>query len=174
MKWSPLEGGTRVPGIISWPGIIPAGQTSDALISAIDFLPTLSRAAGIDWKSHSKGKPTVDGLDVWGALTGKEGEHPRTELLHWHGKHAKPQAFTSGDWKIFFDRKDTMLDLEGSQQKAGKAPAPFLVNLKKDIDENNDVSTEFPEKTRELYERGMALIKELETSNKLEIATPES
>jgi len=174
MKWSPLEGGTRVPGIISWPGKIPAGQTSDALISAIDLLPTLSRAAGIDWKSHSKGTPVIDGVDVWITLTGKGKNHPRSELLHWHGKHAKPQAFTSGDWKIFFDRHDTMLDLEDPEEKGGKKPAPFLVNLKNDINENNDVSVKFPEKTQELYQRGMALIKELETSETLKIVTPES
>lgn len=173
MKWSPLEGGTRVPGIISWPGTIPAGQTSDALISAIDLLPTLSRAAGIDWKNHSKGKPPIDGLDVWDTLIGKEATHARTELLHWHGKHAKPQAFTSGAWKIFFDGRDTMLDPGTSEPKAAEPPKPFLVNLKNDIDESDDLSGEFPEKTQELYERGMGLIQELEASEKLEIVTQE-
>ena len=34
-KWSALEGGTRVPGIINWPGVVPAGQESDALIAAM-------------------------------------------------------------------------------------------------------------------------------------------
>jgi len=88
--------------------------------------------------------------------------------------HGKPQAFTSGNWKVFFDRNDTMLDLEGSEQEAAKDPKPFLVNLRKDIDETNDLSAEFPERTQQLYQRGMALIEELETSEKLEIATPES
>lgn len=134
----------------------------------------MSRAAGIDWESHSKGKPTIDGLDVWNTLIGKDDSHPRSELLHWHGMHGKPQAFTSGNWKVFFDRNDTMLDLEGSEQEAAKDPKPFLVNLRKDIDETNDLSAEFPERTQQLYQRGMALIEELETSEKLEIATPES
>jgi arylsulfatase A len=69
-KWSPLEGGTRVPGIVAWPGKIPANQTSDALTAAIDLFPTLCRAAGIDLQKHSKGQPIIDGVDVFETLTG--------------------------------------------------------------------------------------------------------
>lgn len=39
------EAGVRVPFIVHWPGA-PAGQTSDALISTIDLMPTLLDAAG--------------------------------------------------------------------------------------------------------------------------------
>lgn len=83
-KWSPLEGGTRVPGIISWPGKIPPNQTSDALTAAIDLLPTLCRAAGIDLTQHTRKAPIIDGVDVWDTLTAKSTQHPRSELLHWH------------------------------------------------------------------------------------------
>lgn len=171
-KWSALEGATRVPGIISWPGTIPAGQTSDALVGAIDLLPTLSRAAGIDWKSHSKAKPPIDGLDVFTTLLGKDQPHPRTELLHWHGKHATPHAFTSGHWKLFFDGNNAAEGAKASPPKAVGDSVPLLYDLSKDIGETTDVSKEFPEKTRELLARGQQLIKELETSEKLEIAKP--
>jgi arylsulfatase A-like enzyme len=66
-KWSALEGGTRVPCIVSWPGVIPSGQVSDALISAMDLLPSLSHACGIDWQAKSQGKPKIDGLVEDGA-----------------------------------------------------------------------------------------------------------
>jgi len=40
------EAGVRVPYIARWPGRITAGQRSDALVSAIDLLPTFLEAAG--------------------------------------------------------------------------------------------------------------------------------
>lgn len=185
-KWSALEGGTRVPGIISWPGKIPAGKTSDALIGAIDLLPSLSRAAYIDWKKHTKGKPPVDGLDVWQTLLGKGENHPRTELLHWHGKEAKPQAFTSGDWKIFFDRRNALeglgaggnskeqIEKSKAMKAAGdaKPDAPMLFNLRDDQEETKDVSRDFPDKLKALSERAALLIEEINSSEKLEIAKP--
>lgn len=181
-KWSALEGGTRVPAIVSWPGKITAGQSSDRLIGAIDLLPSLCRAAGIDWKSQTNGKPPLDGLDVWDTLTGKEGSHPRSELLHWHGMHAKPQALTSGDWKIFFDRNNAIEGLGTEANGKGKASktkelkaegkTPILFNLKDDLGETEDVSAKFPEQVKILTERAEILMRELDSSEKLEIAKP--
>jgi len=44
-KWSAREGGTRVPCIVRWPGVIPAGRECDRLIAAIDLFPTLAARA---------------------------------------------------------------------------------------------------------------------------------
>ena len=148
-KWSALEGGTRVPCIVSWPGVIPAGTESDMLIAAIDILPTLSRACGIDWKSKSSGKPPIDGLDLWDALLGKKDAPQRTELLHWHGMHPDPKALRSGDWKL-------VLDPSEGHGKGTKA-APALYNLREDPSETKDLSAANPELTATLT----ALLKEL-------------
>ena len=40
------EGGQRVPGIISWPGTIPAGIVSDQFVSTMDLFPTLAKISG--------------------------------------------------------------------------------------------------------------------------------
>ena len=80
-KWSPLEGGTRVPCIIHWPGVVPAGSESDTLVSAMDMLPTLAHAAGIEWKAESHETPPIDGINLWDALLGREGAVTRTDLL---------------------------------------------------------------------------------------------
>jgi len=45
-KLSCYEAGIRIPLVIRWPGRIEAGLVSDALVSTIDFLPTLMEAAG--------------------------------------------------------------------------------------------------------------------------------
>jgi len=171
-KWSPLEGGTRVPGIVNWPGKIPANQTSDALISAIDLLPTLCRAAGIDLQKHSKGQPIIDGLDVWNTLTGKPENHPRTELLHWHGKSNKPLALTQGDWKLYPDQRDAIDGADPTKKPAGPA-IPALYNLRHDIGETKDLSQTHPEKVEALKLRLNQLAEELDISAKLKITTPE-
>ncbi len=140
-KWSALEGGTRVPCLVRYPGSIKPGRESDALISAIDLLPTLAHACSIDLRKHSKGNPVIDGLNVWPALQGKEGiPHPRQDLLYWHGGDGF-QAIRMGPWKLFPDRRHA--GLKG-------APGPALFNLEKDIEEKIDVSMDHPERVSTL------------------------
>lgn len=140
-KWSALEGGTRVPCLVRYPGSIKAGQESAALISAIDLLPTLAHACGIDLRKHSKDSPVIDGLNVWPTLRGKEGiPHPRQDLLYWHGGDGF-QAIRMGPWKLFPDRRHA--GLKG-------APGPALFNLEKDIEEKIDVSMDHPERVSTL------------------------
>ena len=45
-KFGAWEGGHRIPMIIRWPGKVPAGSQSDALISHIDFLATFAVITG--------------------------------------------------------------------------------------------------------------------------------
>ena len=52
----------RVPMIVRYPGQVPAGQTSNALQSLVDYPQTLLPAAGIDAPGSMQG---VDQLDVW-------------------------------------------------------------------------------------------------------------
>src|SRR5262249_28511251 len=41
-----LEGGLRIPAIVSWPSRLPKGRTSDQVTISMDWLPTLVAAAG--------------------------------------------------------------------------------------------------------------------------------
>jgi arylsulfatase A-like enzyme len=50
-KCSTWEGGHRVVGAARWTGRIPAGSVSDALVSTLDFLPTIAHLAGVDLHS---------------------------------------------------------------------------------------------------------------------------
>ena len=40
------DGGTRVPVLASWPGMIEVGRVSDALVDFTDFLPSLAEVVG--------------------------------------------------------------------------------------------------------------------------------
>jgi arylsulfatase A-like enzyme len=140
LKWSALEGGTRVPCIIRWPGVVPGGQESGALIAAIDLLPTLAHACGIDLAAVSKGSPVINGVNVWDTLVGKEdAPHPRQDLLYWHGAKGF-QAIRVGDWKLFLDRRDANLK--------GPTTGPALFNLANEADETTDLSAQYPERVR--------------------------
>jgi arylsulfatase len=55
----------RVPLILSWPGVIPAGRSSGALVELVDLAPTLLEAAGLE---HY---PGMQGQSIWGLLTGE-------------------------------------------------------------------------------------------------------
>lgn len=50
------EAGVKVPFIVSWPGRIPRGIESDALISTIDIVPTILEAAGLSIPGNLPGK----------------------------------------------------------------------------------------------------------------------
>jgi arylsulfatase len=186
-KWSALEGGTRVPCIIRWPGVIPAGTRSDALVGAIDLLPTLCQACGIDVGTKSVGKPVIDGVSVWNTILGNGGEHPRKDLLYWHGMSVQPQAIRVGDWKLFFDR-DHALRGSGTARrsaeqaariepyltasKKGDGHAPFLFNLRNDPGETEDLSEKFPERVREMEARAEAIFGKIMAEGILPISTP--
>ncbi|MEM1442046.1 MAG: sulfatase-like hydrolase/transferase [Verrucomicrobiota bacterium] len=70
-----FEGGIRVPAVMRWPKEIAAGKKSDAFVSVLDLLPTLTAAAGIAHESEGK----LDGINRWPALSG--GETDRTEPI---------------------------------------------------------------------------------------------
>src|SRR5688572_28931899 len=46
-KGACYEGGTRVPLIISWPGVAQAGRVSETPVISMDLLPTLLEASGV-------------------------------------------------------------------------------------------------------------------------------
>ncbi|MEM9015897.1 MAG: arylsulfatase [Verrucomicrobiota bacterium] len=61
-----FEGGIRVPAVLRWPYQFPEGRKSEAFISVLDLLPTLSSAVGVALETE---KP-LDGINRWTALTG--------------------------------------------------------------------------------------------------------
>ena len=151
-KWSALEGGTRVPCIIRYPNLIPPGRESAALISAIDLLPSLAHACGIDLLQHSRGRPVIDGFNVWPTLRGvREVPHPRQDLLYWHGADGF-QAIRKGPWKLFPNRRHAGL----------KGSGPALFNLEKDLQEKIDVSMKHPTTVAELKKLAELRLAEIE------------
>jgi arylsulfatase A-like enzyme len=66
---TPFEGSMRVPGIVRWPGTVPAGVVTNEMLAAVDWLPTLAGMVGA-----SKLVPTdrpIDGVDASAFMVGK-------------------------------------------------------------------------------------------------------
>src|SRR5207244_7620447 len=66
-KRQTLEGGIRVPFVMSWKGRLPAGKDYDHPVIQLDVQPTALAAAGIDPGPQAK----LDGVNLLPYLTGK-------------------------------------------------------------------------------------------------------
>lgn len=123
------EGGIRVPLIVKWPGVTPAGSRSNTPVTSVDFYPTILDLAGVsDVPGHtSDGESLVPLLNQSGAL--------QREAIFWHYPHysnagAKPTgAIRKDQWKLIeFFEEDRVA----------------LYNLQADPAESEDLSTSNP------------------------------
>jgi arylsulfatase A-like enzyme len=98
-----LEGGLRIPSIVSWPARIPQGRTSAQVSISMDWLPTLLAAAG------AAPDPVLppDGVDLLPILTGSAPVVPRT--LYWRYKANAQRAIRDGDMKFLKILDNTFL-----------------------------------------------------------------
>jgi arylsulfatase A-like enzyme len=95
-KGSTWEGGQRVPGILSWPGMIEAGRSADGLFSQMDFFPTLLHLAGAD--ELLPDDRYIDGVDQTAFLLDDEGLSNRKYLYYWLVRTFS--AMRVGEWKF--------------------------------------------------------------------------
>ena len=86
------EGGIRVPMIARWPGVIPAGRSSDHPWAHWDVLPTLAEIAG------TRPPAGLDGLSMLRALRGEP--QPTHDAFYWEfHERGFQQAVRMGRWK---------------------------------------------------------------------------
>jgi arylsulfatase A-like enzyme len=98
-----LEGGLRVPALISWPARLPRGRTTDQVAISMDWLPTLLAAAGT---TPDPAYPT-DGMNLLPILT--RGGPPVPRKLYWRYKGNAQRAMRDGDLKFLKIRDHTFL-----------------------------------------------------------------
>ncbi len=94
LKGSLYEGGVRVPGIVRWPGHVPAGATSDRVSGFEDWLPTILELVG----GADDVPDDVDGVGFAKTLLGDEQE-PRPFLYREFPGYGGQQSVRVGDWK---------------------------------------------------------------------------
>ncbi|MGQ7868421.1 arylsulfatase [Sunxiuqinia sp. sy24] len=125
------EGGIRTPMIASWPGTILPGIESDHVSAFWDVLPTLCDIAGIDAPEDTDGISFLPEL-----IGGKQKSH---QHLYWEfPAYGGQQAVRMGKWKgIRNNIKKGNMTIE-------------LYNLEDDIQEQNDIASEYPDIVREI------------------------
>lgn len=137
-KRTTLEGGIRVPFVVSWPGRVKPGTVYEQPVIQLDLHATALAAAGVEVKPEWK----LDGVDLLPYLRGEKKGAPH-EALYW--RFGEQMAVRQGDWKLV--RYD--LNAEG-KQKGKPVTRPRLYNLADDIGESKDVAAERPAKVKEL------------------------
>ncbi len=149
-KGTPFEGGWRVPGIMWWPGHIPAGAMYGEMMSHIDCWATLASMAGItppatgEWKDNS-GKPIYfDSIDNSSYILGKTPHSARSSWVYINGENfggvrvdlngGPNDPWIHMAWKYLYTAKDSWL---GVQAPLGAIGA--LYNLTMDPYEKYDM-----------------------------------
>ncbi len=98
-----LEGGIRIPAVISWPARIPRGRTIEQVCMNMDWLPTLLAASG--------GVPDpaypLDGISLLSHLT--ENAAPVSRKVYWRYKGNAQRAVRDGDFKFLKILENTFL-----------------------------------------------------------------
>ncbi len=124
-KYTALEGGTRVPMIVRWPGHVAGNGTSPALISLMDLQASLAPLIG----ARIPAGAAKDSADLQGALLGdtKIGRHELVE----HRYEAKC-ALRVDNWKW----------IDGQ-----------LYDLATDLGETRDLAKEQPERAQAMKAR---------------------
>ncbi|MBI5802633.1 MAG: sulfatase [Verrucomicrobia bacterium] len=139
-KGTCYEGGLRVPLIVDWPGVTPAGARCDEPVVLTDLFHTLTVAAGLGAPAGS----VPDGLDLSALLRKPDTKLGRDALFfHYpHYYHAPPStpvsAVRAGNWKLLEFFEDQRVE---------------LFNLKDDPGESRDLAKQMPDKTAELLQR---------------------
>lgn len=166
MKLWTNEAGFRVPGIISWVGENNFSGTSDAVVSALDFLPTFCELAGVDLP-----KRKLDGESFKSLLDG--GKFKRETPLIWAFYDAINEhrvAMRMGDWKIMARLEVENEELphihnlyDGNEDfvKSAEMTDFVLFNLKEDVNESEDMSLKKPEVFKKMKKEFEIQYKEL-------------
>jgi arylsulfatase A-like enzyme len=90
------EGGTRVPALVRWPGVIPAGRVTEQAAITMDWTATILAVTG---STADPGYP-LDGENLMPVCSGERAAYDRT--LYW--RTVERAAARVGNWKYLADK----------------------------------------------------------------------
>ncbi len=137
-KGGPFEGGVRVPATIRWPGQIEPGRVFNGMITAMDWFPTLSSAAGFEPKNPQP----FDGADMWPALQSGEAVEREPIMI---GSTSGYALYHEG-WKL--------VEANARRQEPGGV---FLFRIEDDPREERDLREAEPEVAEDMLARLRAM-----------------
>jgi arylsulfatase A-like enzyme len=139
-KGSLYEGGVRVPLIVRWPGVAPAGAVCPEPVTCADYYPTLLEVAGLEGDpAHNAG---LDGRSLVPLLKAPDSHLDRDAIFHhyphYYATTTPVSAIRAGKWKY----------LEYLETGKGE-----LYDLADDLRESKDLSAKETAKVAELRTR---------------------
>jgi arylsulfatase A len=140
-KGSLYEGGVRVPLMIRWPGVAPAGVVCSEPVILMDLFYTL-RAALAPVPAGSKSTQANDGLDLRALLKNPSAKLGRDVLCfhypHYYQTTTPVGAIRADDWKLLEYFEDNRVE---------------LYNLREDVGEEHDLADKNPSRVAQLRDR---------------------
>ncbi len=152
-KATSWEGGQRVPCIMKWPEVIPAGRVNNRLASTLDFLPTFAEITGIPLSGNK-----IDGISIFPLLEGKPEANPRESFFYYDAYDLI--AVRKNEWKLVFPHthityegivpgKDGEISINSRNHYRGKdktgVTGTALYNLRRDPGERHNVIDHYPD-----------------------------
>lgn len=149
-KGTSFEGGQRVPCIMKWPKVIPAGEVSNKIATTMDILPTLA-----DITNSPLPVKRIDGVNILPILKGNSKANPRRTLYYYYGKN-QLEAVRKDNWKLVFPHKHR--SYIGVPPGKDGLPGEYnyknsdleLYNLRRDPGERYNVISDHPKIVEEL------------------------
>jgi len=138
-KYSALEGGTRIPLIIRWPGTIKP-KVSDALVSQMDILASFSAFL----KQSIPASDATDSENLMDVLLGKS-DKGRSVYVEQGGA----LSVVKDGWKYITPNNGVAVN-KLVNIETGNSTEPQLYNLNNDIGEKHNLAAQYPEKVKEL------------------------
>jgi arylsulfatase A len=151
-KGTTWEGGMRVPGLMRWPGVIPAGTVTDQVAGTVDLLPTLAAITGAKLPEHA-----IDGHDISGILRDPDAASPHDTHGLFYYKNNRVEALRMGKWKLCIN-----------QQGNGDAAQTRceLYDLDTDISESNNVADKHTGVVQRMHEFAVQYDQELKANQR--------
>jgi arylsulfatase A-like enzyme len=120
-----LEGGIRVPTLVAYPAMLPAGRTSDHIAITMDWTATLLQAAG------ARPVLPLDGMDLFPVLAGAPAQSQRRLF-----------------WRFVGQRQAAVRDGPAKYLRVGENE--YLFNIDEDPRERANLAAARPEELRRL------------------------
>ncbi|TWT36705.1 Arylsulfatase [Posidoniimonas corsicana] len=148
-KYSKFEGGTRVPTVVRWPGRVPPGSESGALVGQVDWAASLVSLAGGEVPPGA----LPDSRDQLPALLGDEAVG-RPHLV----EQAGGLSLRQGRWK--FVPPGQSRERLGPWRSHKFDPPGALFDLQTDPGEQHNVAADHPDRVEQMR----ALLKRLRST----------
>lgn len=153
-KYSRFEGGTRIPFLVSCPGLVRRG-VSDALIGQVDLYASFAHMLGAELSETD----AADSRNLFHALIGEDPEG-REEILT--EDMACRKVLRKGSW-VYLSPGEGSPYMEHVNMETGASKDSQLYQLDYDIGQQRNVAWEHPEMTAAMESRIQEILKSKRT-----------